>query len=79
MSAKFPRGGEQTHSQPSIYKIRILDLMLLPKNSVPCEGLYYSTNNASKNHGKIPHKKGQYKASKAEKCKNNLLSTLNEV
>ena len=54
MSAKFPRGGgrEQNHSQPSVYKIRILDLMLLPKNSVPCKGLYYSTNNASKNHGK---------------------------
>ena len=24
------------------YKIRILDLMLLPKNSVPFEGVYYS-------------------------------------
>ena len=28
---------------PIQYKIRILDLMLLPKNSVPFEGLYYST------------------------------------
>ena len=27
---------------PIKYKIRILDLMLLPKNSVPFEGLYYS-------------------------------------
>ena len=27
------------------YKIRILDLMLLPKNSVPFEGLYYSYTN----------------------------------
>ena len=27
---------------PVKYKIRILDLMLLPKNSVPFEGLYYS-------------------------------------
>ena len=28
---------------PIKYKIRILDLMLLPKNSVPFEGLYYSS------------------------------------
>ena len=27
---------------PIKYKIRILDLMLLSKNSVPLEGLYYS-------------------------------------
>ena len=38
MSAKFPRGGEQTHSQPSIYKIRILDLMLLPKTVFHVKG-----------------------------------------
>ena len=28
---------------PIKYKIRILDLMLFPKNSVPFEGLYYSS------------------------------------
>ena len=28
---------------PIKYKIRILDLMLLPKNSGPFEGLYYSS------------------------------------
>ena len=28
---------------PTKYKIRILDLMLLPKNSVPFEGLFYSS------------------------------------
>ena len=26
MSAKFPRGGEQTHSQPSVYYIYFSDL-----------------------------------------------------
>ena len=28
---------------PIKYKIRFIDLMLLPKNSVPFEGLYYSS------------------------------------
>ena len=31
------------HIFPIKFKIRILDLMLLPKNSVPFEGLYYSS------------------------------------
>ena len=33
---------------PIKYKIRILDLMLLPKNSVPFEGLYFSSQNSLK-------------------------------
>ena len=33
---------------PIKYKICTLDLMLLPKNSVPFEGLYYSNKNNNK-------------------------------
>ena len=51
MSAKFPRGGEQTHSQPSVYK-----------ESASLSNILHSTINFSSSHNIIRSDEAQSKS-----------------